>query len=43
MLDGVRGRGQYVGTYLGLATLERYWWGEGEMKFYIDGDIQFPS
>ena len=43
VLDGVRGRGQYVGTYLGLATLERYWWGEGEMKFYIDGDTQFPS
>ena len=37
VLDGVRGQGQYVGTYLALSTLERYWWGEGEMKFYIDG------
>lgn len=43
LLDGVRGRGHYIGTYLGLTTLERYWWGEGEMKFYIDGDDEYPS
>ena len=43
MLDGVRGQGQYVGTYLALSTLERYWWGEGEMKFYIDGDKDYPT
>lgn len=43
LLDGVRGRGHYIGTYLGLTTLERYWWGEGEFKFYIDGDDEFPS
>ena len=42
MLDNVHGRGQYVGTYLALTTLERYWWGEGEMKFYIDGDEEYP-
>lgn len=28
ILDGVEGRGHYVGTYLALTTLERYWWGE---------------
>ena len=33
ILDGVEGRGHYVGTYLALITLERYWWGEGEVKF----------
>ena len=43
VLDGVCGRGQYVGTYIGVAALERYWWGEGEMKFFIDGDVDFPT
>lgn len=43
LLDGVQGRGQYVGTYLALTTLERYWWGEGEVKFYIDGDGAYPT
>lgn len=43
VLDNVQGRGQYVGTYLALSTLERYWWGEGEMKFYLDGDDEYPT
>ena len=43
ILDGVQGRGRYVGTYIALSTLERYWWGEGEVKFYIDGDRTFPT
>ena len=43
VLDGVQGRGQYIGTYLALTTLERYWWGEGEMKFYLDGDLEYPT
>lgn len=43
LLDGVQGRGHYIGTYLALTTLERYWWGEGEMKFYIDDDGQYPT
>lgn len=43
VLDGVRGSGQYVGTYLALTTLERYWWGEGEFKFYIDGNREYPT
>ena len=38
ILDNVKGSGHYVGTYLGLSALQRYWWGEGEVKFYIDGD-----
>ena len=24
-------------------TLERYWWGEGEVKFYLDGDEEYPT
>ena len=43
VLDGVKGKGHYVGTYLALQTLERYWWGEGEFKFYIDGDDKYPT
>ena len=43
ILDNVKGQGHYVGTYFGLTTLERYWWGEGEVKFYIDGDKEYPT
>lgn len=43
ILDKVKGKGHYVGTYLALTTLERYWWGEGEIKFYMDGDIEYPT
>jgi hypothetical protein len=43
ILDEVRGKGHYVGTYLALTTLERYWWGEGEVKFYLDGDRDYPT
>ena len=43
ILDGVKGSGTYIGTYLGLQTLERYWWGEGEVKFYLDGDTEYPT
>lgn len=41
--DRIKGSGHYVGTYLALTTLERYWWGEGEIKFYIDGDKEYPT
>ncbi|HVB03288.1 MAG TPA: glycoside hydrolase family 172 protein [Chitinophagaceae bacterium] len=43
ILDGVRGEGQYVGTYLAWGVRNNGWWGEGEVKFYIDGDKQFPT
>lgn len=43
VLDGVKGCGHYVGTFLALTALERAWWGEGEMKFYIDGDETYPT
>ncbi|GGB52689.1 DUF2961 domain-containing protein [Virgibacillus dakarensis] len=35
--------GHYVGTYLALTALERYWWGEGEFKFFIDDDHHYPT
>lgn len=43
ILDRVDGRGVYVGTYVGLTALERYWWGEGELKFFLDGDDTLPT
>jgi len=43
ILDGIKGSGHYVGTYLHWGTKQNGWWGEGEMKFYIDGDTDFPS
>ena len=43
ILDGVAGKGQYVGTYLAWGVHNDGWWGEGEIKFYIDGDSQFPT
>ncbi|MBO8435353.1 MAG: DUF2961 domain-containing protein [Spirochaetes bacterium] len=43
VLDGVEGDGVYLGTFICLSALERYWWGEGEFKFFIDGDDEFPT
>ena len=43
ILDGVRGRGRYVGTFLAWTQREKGWFGEGEIKFYIDGDTEFPT
>jgi hypothetical protein len=43
ILDGVEGSGQYVGTYLAYGPHRTGWWGEGEVKFFIDGDDQFPT
>ncbi len=43
ILDGVEGTGQYVGTYLAWGTHSTGWWGEGEVKFYLDGDKEFPT
>ena len=43
VLDGVQGKGHYIGTYIAHTALERYWYGEGEMKFYIDGDEDYPT
>jgi len=43
ILDGVKGKGQYVGTYLAWGVNNSGWWGEGEVKFYLDGDREFPT
>jgi len=43
LLDGVRGRGHYVGTAMAWGSKTNGWWGEGEVKFYLDGDDEFPT
>jgi len=43
VLDGVRGHGHYAGTYLAWGLNNNGWWGEGEIKFYLDGDIPAGS
>jgi hypothetical protein len=43
ILDGVKGRGRYVGTFLAWTQMEKGWFGEGEIKFYLDGDDRFPT
>jgi hypothetical protein len=43
ILDGVKGKGQYVGTYMGIGVSNNGWWGEGEIKFFMDGDKDFAT
>jgi Protein of unknown function (DUF2961) len=46
ILPQVKGRGRFLGTNMGVITnplYENSWWGEGEVKIYLDGDKQFPS
>ena len=43
MVDGIKGQGHYVGTYMTWGANSPGWWGEGEIKFYMDGDEEFPT
>ena len=43
LLDGVQGHGHYVGTYIAWGVNNKGWWGEGEIKFFMDGDAEFPT
>ena len=43
LVDGINGQGQYVGTYIAWGVNNNGWWGEGEIKFFMDGDDQFPT
>ncbi len=42
LLDGVNGQGHYAGTYLAWGVNKRGWWGEGEIKFYLEGE-EWPT
>ena len=43
IVDGIKGWGHYVGTYMAWGVNNNGWWGEGEIKFYLDGDTKFPT
>jgi hypothetical protein len=43
ILDGIKGHGHYVGTYMAWQVNNTGWWGEGEIKFYMDGDKDWPT
>ena len=43
LVDNIKGRGQYVGTYMAWGVHNNGWWGEGEIKFFIDGDTKYPT
>jgi hypothetical protein len=43
ILEGVQGKGHYVGTYMVWGSNSPGWWGEGEIKFFMDGDGKFPT
>jgi hypothetical protein len=43
LADGISGQGHFVGTYMAWGVNNSGWWGEGEIKFYIDDDTEYPT
>lgn len=43
IVDGIEGQGTYVGTYMAWGSNNGGWWGEGEIKFYMDDDTEYPT
>jgi hypothetical protein len=43
IVDNIRGKGHYVGPYPAVGVNNNGWWGEGEIKFFMDGDTNFPT
>ncbi len=43
LVDNVTGQGHYAGVYVAWGTHNSGWWGEGELKFYLDGDKEWPT
>ena len=46
ILSEIKGEGRFLGVSVGIISDSIYrntWWGEGEIKIYLDGDKDFPS
>ena len=41
--DGIKGKGHYVGTFMCWQQNNSGWWGEGEIKAFIDGDDEYAT
>jgi hypothetical protein len=37
------GKGRYLGAVIGVRPFQPQWWGEGEIKVFLDGDEDFPT
>jgi hypothetical protein len=36
-------KGRFIGAVLGIRYEDKNWWGEGEIKIFMDGDTEFPT
>jgi len=43
IVDNIRGEGHFVGLYVAYGVHNNGWWGEGELKFFMDGDTKYPT
>ncbi len=43
IVEGIKGEGKFAGMYLAWGQSSNYWWGEGEVKFFLDGDSKYPT
>jgi hypothetical protein len=47
ILPRLKGRGRYLGANIGVAVNSgeyfNTWWGEGEVKIFLDGDTELPT
>ncbi|MCP5523640.1 MAG: DUF2961 domain-containing protein [Verrucomicrobiales bacterium] len=43
LLPARKGKGRFIGSVMGIRALAGNWWGEGEIKVYLDGDQEFPT
>lgn len=46
ILPKIEGKGKFIGSNIGVRlhpSLRKFWWGEGEVKVYLDGDKEFPT
>ncbi len=46
ILPALNGKGRFLGMHVGVRTDSSYsntWWGEGEVKMFLDGDVDTPT
>ena len=46
ILPKINGKGKFLGCHLGIIqnpNMNHFWWGEGEIKIYLDGDTNYPT